>query len=294
MPPAPRTLAESGLTFDQVLQLVVKLLHVAGDLSGAELGERLGLRYSVLEPVLQHLRTSYLCEVLGGGLVGGPSFIYRASDAGRARAMLFLEQNRYVGAAPVPFRQYELYMRAFDEQSTPRRVTRAEVQRALSHLVLGERVIDQLGPAVNGGHSLFVYGPPGNGKTVIAQGVKNLLHGDIAIPARHRTGRPPGPGLRSGRPRGAARSRSPSTSTPAISPTAAGCAAAGRWSRSAASCRSARSNWPSTPPPATTGHRSSWPPTAASWSSTTSAGSAARRSSCSTAGSPRSRAAPTT
>ena len=48
--------------------------------------------------------------------------------------------------------------------------------------MLGERVIDQLGPAVNGGHSLFVYGPPGNGKTVIAQGVKNLLHGDIAIP----------------------------------------------------------------------------------------------------------------
>jgi Magnesium chelatase, subunit ChlI len=182
MPPAPRTLAESGLTFDQVLQLVIKLLHVAGDLSGAELGERLGLSYSVLEPVLQHLRTTYLCEVLGGGLVGGPSFIYRASEAGRARAMLFLEQNRYVGAAPVPFRQYELYMRAFDEQSTPRRVTRAEVQRALSHLVLGDRVVDQLGPAVNGGHSLFVYGPPGNGKTVIAQGVKNLLHGDIAIP----------------------------------------------------------------------------------------------------------------
>jgi predicted ATPase with chaperone activity len=48
--------------------------------------------------------------------------------------------------------------------------------------VLSDRVIDQLGPAVNGGHSLFVYGPPGNGKTVIAQGVKNLLEGDIAVP----------------------------------------------------------------------------------------------------------------
>ena len=56
------------------------------------------------------------------------------------------------------------------------------MQHALSHLVLSDRVLDQLGPAVNGGHSLFVYGPPGNGKTVIAQGVKNLLEGDIAIP----------------------------------------------------------------------------------------------------------------
>jgi hypothetical protein len=181
MPPAPRTLADSGLSFDQVLQLMIKMLHVSGDLSGADLSDRLGLRYSVLEPVLHHLRSSYLCEVLGGGLVGGPSFIYRITDTGRARAMLFMEQNRYTGAAPVPFRQYELYMRSFDEHVT-RQVTRQQVREALSHLVLSDRVIDQLGPAVNGGHSLFVYGPPGNGKTVIAQGVKKLLDGDIAIP----------------------------------------------------------------------------------------------------------------
>jgi hypothetical protein len=182
VPPAPRTLEEAGLSFDPVMQLVVKMLHLAGELSGAQLGERLGLRHSVLEPVLHHLRSSYLTEVSGGGLVGGPSFVYRITDAGRTRAMLFLEHNRYVGVAPVPFQQYERYMRAFDEQSTPRQVTRAQVQHALSHLVLSDRVVDQLGPAVNGGHSLFVYGPPGNGKTVIAQGVKNLLEGDIAIP----------------------------------------------------------------------------------------------------------------
>jgi hypothetical protein len=182
VPAAPRTLDEAGLAFDPVLQLVLKMLHLAGELSGAQLGERLGLRYSVLEPVLHHLRSSYLTEVSGGGLVGGPSFDYRITDAGRTRAMLFLEHNRYVGVAPVPFQQYERYMRAFDEQSTPRQVTRAQVQHAMSHLVLSDRVIDQLGPAVNGGHSLFVYGPPGNGKTVIAQAVKNLLEGDIAIP----------------------------------------------------------------------------------------------------------------
>jgi predicted ATPase with chaperone activity len=95
--------------------------------------------------------------------------------------MLFLEQNRYVGVAPVPFGQYDRYMRVFDEQ-VPRRVRREQVRQAMSHLVLSDRVLDQLGPAINGGHSLFVYGPPGNGKTVIAQGVKNLLEGDIAVP----------------------------------------------------------------------------------------------------------------
>ena len=64
----------------------------------------------------------------------------------------------------------------------PRAATRERVRDAFWHLVLSDRVLDQLGPAVNGGHSLFVYGPPGNGKTVIAQAIRNLLDGDISIP----------------------------------------------------------------------------------------------------------------
>jgi SpoVK/Ycf46/Vps4 family AAA+-type ATPase len=56
------------------------------------------------------------------------------------------------------------------------------VRRAFSHLVIGERVLDQLGPAINAGHSMFVYGPPGNGKTVISQAIRKLLEGEIAIP----------------------------------------------------------------------------------------------------------------
>lgn len=181
LPPAPKTLAEAGLAFDTVMPLILKTLHLAGEHTGAELADRLGLRYSVIEPILQHLRSAFLIDVAGGGLIGGPSFIFRVTDAGRTRAMLFMEQSRYVGVAPVPFAQYEKYMRDFD-RTVSRTVTRAQVQMAFSHLVLSDRVLDQLGPAVNGGHSLFVYGPPGNGKTVIAQGVKNLLEGDIAIP----------------------------------------------------------------------------------------------------------------
>ena len=181
LPPAPKTLAETGLAFDTVMPLILKTLHLAGEHTGAQVADRLGLRFSVIEPILQHLRSSYLIDVSGGGLIGGPSFIFRVTDAGRTRAMLFLDQSRYVGVAPVPFVQYETYMREFD-RTVSRTVTRAQVQMAFSHLVLSDRVLDQLGPAVNGGHSLFVYGPPGNGKTVIAQGVKNLLEGDIAIP----------------------------------------------------------------------------------------------------------------
>ena len=180
VPAAPVTVEDTGLSFDLLEQLVLKTLHFAGELSAAALGTRLGLLHSVLEPVLQHLKREYLCDVWGGGL-GGPSFIYRLTDAGRVRAMLALEQSRYVGAAPVPFPQYEAYMRAFDA-GTVKAVTRATVRRAFGHLVLSERVLDQLGPAINGGHSLFVYGPPGNGKTVISQAISGLLSGEVCIP----------------------------------------------------------------------------------------------------------------
>ena len=61
-------------------------------------------------------------------------------------------------------------------------VTRERVRKAFSHLVLSNKVLDQVGPAIAAGHSMFVYGPPGNGKTVIAQAIRNLMDGEIAIP----------------------------------------------------------------------------------------------------------------
>jgi len=72
-------------------------------------------------------------------------------------------------------------MREF-ASALPRAATRRRVREAFGDLVLSDRVLDQLGPAVNDGHSLFIYGSPGNGKTVIAQAIRNLLDGDLFIP----------------------------------------------------------------------------------------------------------------
>lgn len=180
-PQAPLTLAQSGLTLDLVTQLALKTLNFAGDLSGNELGRRLGLRFTVFEPAMDLLRAQHHIDVGGGSMLGPSSYRYRITDSGRTRAVLFLERNPYVGCAPVPLAQYTSYMRAYD-RAVPRAITRDRVRQAFAHLVLSERVLDQLGPAVNGGHSLFVYGPPGNGKTVIAQSIRNLLDGDLAIP----------------------------------------------------------------------------------------------------------------
>jgi predicted ATPase with chaperone activity len=180
-PAAPRTIEETGLSVDLLVQLATKMLHLRGEVSAGQLARRLGLLYSAIEPALSVIKQERLAEISGGGLTGGPEFVYRLTEAGRRQALQYLDQNGYVGVAPVPFSAYEKYMRAF-AASAPRVATRERVREAFRDLVLSQRVLDQLGPAINGAHSLFVYGPPGNGKTVISQSIRNLLEGEIAIP----------------------------------------------------------------------------------------------------------------
>lgn len=181
LPLAPTTHVEAGLSLDMLVQLALKTLHFAGELTGAELATRLGVNFSVVEPALEALKTQRQVEIGGGTMIGRASYRYRITDAGRQRAVLFLESNHYVGVAPVPFEQYRRYMLGF-ARTAPRSATRDRVREAFSHLVISQSVLDQLGPAINAGHSMFVYGPPGNGKTVISQAIRKLLDGEIAIP----------------------------------------------------------------------------------------------------------------
>jgi hypothetical protein len=179
--PAPRTLAETGLRIEDVLHLLVKALHFAGELTGLELAHRLGLAFPVIDPAIDRMKTHRLCEIQGGHPLGGPSYRYRVTQLGREQAATFLARNMYAGVAPVPVAQYRTYLAAFRAR-TERPATRAEIRAAFSHLVLSERVLEQLGPALAEGHSLFIYGPPGNGKTAIAQAIRNVLSGDLWIP----------------------------------------------------------------------------------------------------------------
>jgi predicted ATPase with chaperone activity len=181
VPDAPRNLEESGLHVDLVTQLVLKTLHLSGALSGLELASRLGVQFAVIEPSLDDLKWQHHIEIVSGSTIGGAAYTYRITDAGRERAALFLEHNHYVGVAPVPLDQYRRYLENFQE-TVVNTVSPASVREAFGSLVLSDRVLDQLGPAVRAGRSLFVYGPPGNGKTVISQCIRNLLHGEIAVP----------------------------------------------------------------------------------------------------------------
>ena len=180
-PTSPQSIEEAGIPLDLILQLTLKSLHFSGELSGTELSRRLGLEFQVIQPALELLKVQQQISIVGGGFVGGASYRYRITDTGRTRAALFLESSHYVGVAPVPLAQYQAYMHAY-RAAAPKGATQERVRQAFSHLVISDSVLDQLGPAINAGHSMFVYGPPGNGKTVISQAIHNLLEGEIAIP----------------------------------------------------------------------------------------------------------------
>jgi predicted ATPase with chaperone activity len=180
MPNAPQTMDDAGVGMDLIVQLVTKTLHFSGELSGTALAKRLGVVFSIVEPCLDLLKRERHCEIVGGAVLGAPSYTYRLTDAGRARAAMFFSQNQYIGRVPVPLTQYRAYMKALGGQ--PLAISRAAVRNAFRHLVLSDGVLDQLGPAIATRHSLFIYGPPGNGKTVISQALQNFFTQDIAIP----------------------------------------------------------------------------------------------------------------
>jgi MoxR-like ATPase len=180
-PSAPPTLAASGLSRDLLNALILRVLYGATELTGAELARRLGLSFTVIEPCLVYLKDQRQAEVLGGSMIGGPTLRYRLTEAGRSQAVASLDRTLYVGPAPVPLAQYRDYMARAKQAMSPR-VSGEQVRAAFFDLVLGDRVLDQIGQAINAGHSMFLYGPPGNGKSLMAQTVRRLLHGTLAIP----------------------------------------------------------------------------------------------------------------
>src|SRR4026209_926624 len=174
-PPAPPHSTEApGLHVDTLAQLLLKTL-VAGEASGTGLSEKLRVPYSVLEALIQHARVEKLVEVRGTSGAGAAGYRYILTDLGRDRAGQFLDICRYVGPAPVPLAQYNAYVRAGMEARPY--LDRTTLAAGFEHLVVGHEMLDLLGPAVNSGKALFLYGAPGNGKAVFAEGIGKALGG---------------------------------------------------------------------------------------------------------------------
>ena len=178
-PPVPVTLADTGLTADHIEQLLIKTLY-GGEATGLQLSDRLRLPYGILEPLLERVRGEKLIEVRGMTGTGGATYRYALTDLGRDRARQYLEINQYTGAAPVPLATYIASMHAL--QRARGYIDRDRLRRGFTDLVVSDRILEQLGPAVNGNKAVFLYGPPGNGKTVLAEGMGRAIGGEMYMP----------------------------------------------------------------------------------------------------------------
>lgn len=181
-PPQISSIEDTGLSAGFLQNLVLKMLYFRGQLSGNEIAELVHLPFqNVVGKVMEFLRREQYVEVIGSGGLTASTFQYSITAKGGERARERLERTTYVGPAPVP---WDSYIAAIKSQGTQRlKVNPERMKKALSHLVLEPEVFERIGPAANSGKSLFLYGPPGNGKTTIAESIgRMILTNDIYIP----------------------------------------------------------------------------------------------------------------
>lgn len=179
LPRAPQTIDDTGLSNGFLVELVAKTMFQLGLTRLTELGAQLCLSSGVVEAVCQFMRRESLLEVTRRGQHEA-DVSFDLTQAGRARAADWLARNSYVGAAPVTLDAYTTMVRA--QSVTAQAITVQQVRQAFADLVVPEHLIDLLGTAVNSGRPLLLYGPAGSGKTYLAEHLRRLVTGAVAIP----------------------------------------------------------------------------------------------------------------
>ena len=178
IPLEPESLEDAQLTESDLESLILKYLLNRGESSGRQTCDQLKLPYKMIEAVLRQMKTDQLVVYKGAAQVG--DYIYQITDMGRERARRHFEHCTYFGAAPVSLKDYIASVHA--QSMVKQHPTVDDLRRAFSDLLLNQRMLNRLGPAINSGRGLFLYGAPGNGKTSIAERVTNAFGQSIWIP----------------------------------------------------------------------------------------------------------------
>lgn len=180
LPVAPRTIEETGLSQNFLLDLLLKILYARGQALGLDLAEAACLPVHLISELMAELKAQKCCEILGSTSSHAAHFRYELTERGRLRAREVMERDRYQGPAPVPLADYCEMVR--HQSMISREVTVDMVRQAFDGVVMGEDLLRRLGAACNSGSSLFLYGYPGNGKTLIAERLSRISRTPIAIP----------------------------------------------------------------------------------------------------------------
>ncbi len=183
IPPAIQKISDTGLSQLWLQDLALKILYFQGYMSGFKIAEAMTLPFAgITDQILEALKREKFVEVRSSQMgLGEGAYQYAITGAGIARAREALERSQYAGPAPVPI---DVYNKAIKQQGQGRlTITSRLLRQALSQLVLSENTFQRIGPAVNSGTSIFIYGPPGNGKTSVARAIgKMILSTSMYIP----------------------------------------------------------------------------------------------------------------
>lgn len=180
-PPAPRQLHKMKLPVVMMRDILIKTMFRKNVDMVAELASAICLPVQVTQELVDMARDQRLLEATGTlNANNGSEMGYQLTDAGKARALDALSQSEYFGAMPVPL---DVYREQVKRQSIRNlMVSRDMLNNAMAHLVLPDELIGNLGPAVSAGRSILMYGPPGNGKSSISNGIRDALGDKVYVP----------------------------------------------------------------------------------------------------------------
>jgi hypothetical protein len=177
-PASPESLAETGLNFEQVERLILKYLLSKGSAKGRDVSSQIRLPFQIVDPILKTLKQEQMVAFKGAAEMG--DYEFAITDYGRERAGRYNNKCTYFGPAPVTLHDY---LEAMAVQSIAKqKASEEDLRAAFSDLIISQEMFARLGPAINSGRGMFLFGDPGNGKTSIAERVTKCFGSTIWIP----------------------------------------------------------------------------------------------------------------
>lgn len=178
VPIEPKSLQEAGISQSLLEEMITRLLLGRGDMSGRAIADHLKLPFGLVEPILWQLKSQQLTVYSGANAFN--DYMHSLTDAGRDRGRRNILKTTYYGSAPVSLKDYVASVRLQSIES--QHPSREDLKRAFADLLIPDGLLARLGPAVNSGRGMFLYGNPGNGKTSIAERVTRSFGDYIWIP----------------------------------------------------------------------------------------------------------------
>ena len=178
VPIEPESLEQAQLTESEVEALILKYLLARGEGSGRAVADQIKLPFVLVDQLMRRMKLERLVAHRCDAPMN--DYVYELGELGRERARRYSQHCTYFGSAPVSLQDYVKSVQA--QSLTQQRPTADELKAAFGDLLLNRRMLDRLGPAVNSGRGLFLYGAPGNGKTSIAERVTAAFGPYIWVP----------------------------------------------------------------------------------------------------------------